>query len=788
MRLCKLLRFNFSRCNLAVLTQGSLSSSDAAPVRGFYSSFSYENELQSIDVPDMSTQLLPFQKEGVGWMMQREMSHIGGIMADHLGMGKTVQMIGLCLVSDKVNKGLYSKQMQQRRMLAEGSRLITVLRQLQRISVVANCSRINRPGDDLSSLITTTSDLLKTKQGDYKGVRAEIDKWLTFAGKFHPSYQKRALDFLDDVERKEFHLINSKELRTLVVVPAALMLQWKSEIESKVKASRKITVYLYHGDSKLISSTELETFDFVITTYDTLTNSAAPAFIPGDDPRTFAFSRREAGPLFHIQWKRIILDEAHMIRHARTQRWRAVQELQGLHRWAVTATPLHNSIDDLQNLLHFIGLPRLPVLPGGNAEELLADPLLQRSIAKSLQPAFLRRGPVMMRNGVKEVLVKLPPKTEVVIKQPFSVRESHMYNSILARSRSALATSENKEGVFHIFAMMTRLRQVCCHSWISQGRAVQISVCGICKSEASAPVTTKCGHAFCHECLLLRFRDAVDGDDVATRIECPTCAQTITFSSVFKRTTPSSSQRIAQYKNHEFELSTKLRMVLRSIHDMQKNHPADKMIIFSQFTSFMDVISVALDRYNIAFLRIDGTMSLSNRNAVIRQFQTTEHIKIVLASKTATGVGLNLTAANHVVVVDPWWNPAIEEQAVHRCYRIGQKKPVYVTRFIISDTIEQYCYEICQRKKEFGDAVLRAATAGDSGAKVAASRLQELMSRLKYVGDGEQEDSATKASDDALDGDKDERHKPSATENESTHSLEFSSLHGHDDESETTVV
>ncbi|KAG5499804.1 hypothetical protein GH5_03939 [Leishmania sp. Ghana 2012 LV757] len=787
MRLCKLLWLKFTRSNLAVLSQGTSCSSDAAPVRGFYSSFSYEDELQSIDVPDMNTQLLPFQKEGVGWMMQREISHVGGIMADHLGMGKTVQMIGLCLVSHEINKELFSKEIRHRRMLAEGSRLLTVLRQLQRISVIANCSRINRPADDLSSLISSTTDLLKTKEGDYKRVREEIDKWLMFAGKFHPSYQKRATDFLDDTEMKDFCLINSKELRTLVVVPAALMLQWKSEIESKVKASRKVTVYLYHGESKLISSTELETFDFVITTYDTLTHSAAPAFIPGDDPRTFAFSRKEAGPLFHIQWKRIILDEAHMIRHARTQRWRAVQELQGLHRWAVTATPLHNSIDDLQNLLHFVGLPRLPVLPGGNTEELLADPLLQRSIARSLQPAFLRRGPVMMRNGVREVLVKLPPKTEVVVKQPFSVRESHIYNSILARSKSALATSEHKEGAFHIFAMMTRLRQACCHSWISQGRAVQISVCGICRSEASSPVATKCGHTFCHECLLLRFRDAVDGDNIAARIECPTCLYTITFSSVFRKTTPSSSQRIAQYKKNEFELSTKLRMVLRSIHDMQKNHPTDKMIIFSQFTSFMDVISVALDRYNIACLRIDGTMSLSNRNAVIRQFQTSDHIKIVLASKTATGVGLNLTAANHVVVVDPWWNPAIEEQAVHRCYRIGQKKPVYVTRFIIADTIEQYCYEICQRKKEFGDAVLRAATAGNSGAQVAASRLQELMARLKYVGDGKEVDASTQLSDETRDDEGVEQNS-SAAADESTHKPVFGSPQDEDDESEITVV
>lgn len=734
MRLTLFLCFRRTCRRFAVVAQGPSDSSDSASVSGFYSSFTYENELRTIEVPDMETQLLPFQKEGVGWMAQREMNHVGGIMADHLGMGKTVQMIGLCLVSEHVNKDFYSREMKQRSVVAEGNRFITVLRQLQRISVIANCSRINRPAEDLSSLISKTAEFTKAGNGDFSPVRCELDKWLKFTSKFHPSYGRRASDFLDDVEKKDFALIESKELRTLVVVPAALMLQWKSEIESKVKASRKISVYIYHGENKFVSNTELETFDFVITTYDTLTSSASAAFFPSEDNRSFLFRRKDAGPLFHILWKRIILDEAHMIRHPRTQRWRAVQELQGFHRWAVTATPLHNSIDDLQNLLHFTGLPRLPVLPGSSSEELLNDPLLQRSIARSLQPAFLRRGPVMIRNGAREVLVQLPPKTELVAKQPFTVEESHMYNSILARSRSALATSEHGDGVFHIFAMMTRLRQACCHQWISKGRALKVSFCAICNNEASAPVMSKCDHVFCTECLLLRFREAVDGDTVAARIPCPVCASVISYKSIFKKHTMTSTERIAVYKKNEFELSTKLRMILRSIYEMQKHHPDDKMIIFSHFTSFMDVITVALDRYKINCLRIDGTMTLSNRNSTIQHFQTNKNVKVILASKTATGVGLNLTAANHVLVVDPWWNPAIEEQAVHRAYRIGQKKPVYVTRFIISDTIEQYCFEICQRKKEFGDAVLRAATSGDSGAKLAASRLQELMARLKYVG------------------------------------------------------
>ncbi|EPY21262.1 DNA repair protein [Strigomonas culicis] len=733
MRRCAFNYFRRTCCFLSTITQGPIDSSDSSEIKGFYSSFSYDDELKQVEVPHLSMELLPFQKEGVGWMAQRELTHIGGIMADHLGMGKTVQMIGLCLMTDSMNKLMKSNNFAHKNPAVEGNRLLTVLRQMQRLSFISNCSRINRPAEDLLHLISQVNTAMDRQGSGFKHVRSELEKWLQFASKFYPSYEKRAISFLNDEQKRDFELIESKELRTLVVVPASLLLQWKSEIESKIKKSRGISVYLYHGGNKWVSSTELETYDFVITTYETLTYSAVDAFIPGDKANSFAFLRKGAGPLFHIHWKRIILDEAHMVRHAKTQRWRAVQELRGLHRWAVTATPLHNSLEDLQNLLFFVGVPKLPLLPGSNSEDLLNDPALQHSIARSLQPALLRRGPIMYRNGQREVLVQLPTKTEVVTTESFSLPESQLYNGVLAKSRSALASSERKEGTFHIFAMMTRLRQACCHPWISEGRSLKVSVCGICQCEAVGTVTTKCGHAFCNECLLLRFREAVDGDELATKIPCPTCAEAVSYDSVFKKQILSSAARIAQFKEREFELSTKLKMILKAISDMKKNHPKDKMIIFSHFTSFMDVISVALDRYQIEHLRLDGTMPLTLRNSTIQHFQSSTSVQVILASKTSTGVGLNLTAANHVLVVDPWWNPAIEEQAVHRCYRIGQRKPVYVTRFIIADTIEQYCFDICQKKKEFGDAILKAATSNNSSAKLAATRLQQLMARLSYV-------------------------------------------------------
>jgi SNF2 family DNA or RNA helicase len=697
---------------LCCRVQQDISSIDL-PAKSFYGEFSY-NLGKAVEVSGLSVNLFPFQKEGIGWMIQRERFGIGGIMADHLGMGKTVQMIGLCLGADSVAT---ISQLEDRAPASHcGFRILTVLRQLSRMAAVASCTKLNRPAREIHKIAASLEEKIQQGCTEFLHEKDEMEKWLSFSSKFFPAFEKRARTFVEDSPQQMF-AVEAKVLRTLVVVPAALMLQWKSEIETKIDPQRRISVFVLHGKNKSTNVAELENYDFVVTTYDTVANMA---------PRDGNCAR---GSIFDVVWKRIILDEAHVIRHASTQRWKAVLLLRGSKRWAITATPLHNSIEDIQNLLHFTGNALLPVIHKSHSQEILDDPTLQKVIAQSLQPVFLRRGPVIVRNGVKEVLVSLPPKHESVISKPLSDIECTRYNKILSQSRSVVDGSSTAA---HIFSLMTKLRLTCCHPWLADATGVQVHVCGLCKCEAAQCVTTKCNHKFCQECLLQKFRDAIDGDSEARRIPCPECSAPVSNSALGKRYT-SPQQRFAKFQERgQVETSTKLEMILNAIDGMLEHHPHDKMIIFSHFTSFLDVIELMLESRRIETARLDGTMALSARNSVIRNFQTSD-TPVLLASKTATGVGLNLTMANHVIVVDPWWNPAIEEQAVHRCHRIGQKKPVHVSRFVISDTIEHYCFEIAQKKKEFGDAILRAAST-EGGAKAASSKLQELLARLNYVG------------------------------------------------------
>lgn len=140
-----------------------------------------------------------------------------------------------------------------------------------------------------------------------------------------------------------------------------------------------------------------------------------------------------------------------------------------------------------------------------------------------------------------------------------------------------------------------------------------------------------------------------------------------------------------------------------------------KAIVFSQWTSLLDRIEPHLEAAEIRFLRLDG--STRDRGAVVEAFQAEGGPPVLLSSLKAGGTGLNLTAADHVFLMDPWWNPAAEDQAADRAHRIGQQRPVTVYRLIAKDTIEEGMLQLQERKRALQDAAL-----GEGGAAAGLTR------------------------------------------------------------------
>ena len=148
-----------------------------------------------------------------------------------------------------------------------------------------------------------------------------------------------------------------------------------------------------------------------------------------------------------------------------------------------------------------------------------------------------------------------------------------------------------------------------------------------------------------------------------------------------------------------------------------------KALVFSQWTSLLDLTEPHLRHAGIDFVRLDG--STRDRGAVVARFQDDSGPPVMLISLKAGGTGLNLTAADHVFLLDPWWNPAVEAQAADRAHRIGQERPVMVYRLVAEETVEERILLLQQRKREIDDAALAGT---DRAASLTRQDLLELLS------------------------------------------------------------
>jgi len=154
----------------------------------------------------------------------------------------------------------------------------------------------------------------------------------------------------------------------------------------------------------------------------------------------------------------------------------------------------------------------------------------------------------------------------------------------------------------------------------------------------------------------------------------------------------------------EFQSSTKIEALLDEVNKMTQGDPAAKGIVFSQFGSMLELVEFRMKRAGISCVVFRGGMSMQAREDALAAFNEDPSLKIILISLKAGGEGLNLQVANHVFLLDPWWNPACEMQAIQRAHRIGQTKPVKAFRFITADTIEEKIIKLQEKKQLVFDA------------------------------------------------------------------------------------
>ncbi|KAF2666961.1 DNA repair protein, RAD5 [Microthyrium microscopicum] len=245
---------------------------------------------------------------------------------------------------------------------------------------------------------------------------------------------------------------------------------------------------------------------------------------------------------------------------------------------------------------------------------------------------------------------------------------------------------------------------------IQEESAVECPIC--CEEPMNEQTVTGCWHSACKQCILDYIQHQREKGQTP---KCFNCREEINNRDLFEvvrhdgvehghtGTSELSTSKAAASKISLRRLgingSTKISALLTELKKLRVQDPMTKSVVFSQFTSFLDLIEPALKRDHIAFLRFDGTMAQKQRAAVIDEFVNRRNGVVLLLSLRAGGVGLNLTAAKHVFMMDPWWSFAVEAQAIDRVHRMGQESEVHVTRFIIQGTVEERMLKIQERKR-----------------------------------------------------------------------------------------
>jgi len=249
---------------------------------------------------------------------------------------------------------------------------------------------------------------------------------------------------------------------------------------------------------------------------------------------------------------------------------------------------------------------------------------------------------------------------------------------------------------------------------LAQIRSEASHECPICAEEPMIEQTvTGCWHSACKKCLLQYIKHETSREKVP---RCVHCREPINVRDLFEvirhddddgngdmaaalSGTQGKGGRISLQRVGTSDSSSKVMLLIRYLRELRREHGRIKSVVFSQFTSFLSLIEPALERAGMDFLRLDGSMSQKARAAVLAKFREAGRFTVLLISLKAGGVGLNLTSARRVFMMDPWWSFAVEAQAIDRVHRMGQEGEVKVYRFIVQDSVEERMLKVQDRKK-----------------------------------------------------------------------------------------
>ncbi|XP_028656567.1 transcription termination factor 2 [Erpetoichthys calabaricus] len=506
---------------------------------------------------------------------------------------------------------------------------------------------------------------------------------------------------------------------SLIICPASLVHHWKKEIERHVKGSR-LSVYLYHGQNREKNARILSEYDVVVTTYS-LVSKEIPVKKEEDSPIAEEVKQDSKAmshsPLMQVIWSRIILDEAHNIKNPRVQTSIAVCKLRAEGRWAVTGTPIHNNLLDMYSLLKFLRCSPFDEYKlwkaqvdngskrGGERLNILTQSLLLRRTKDQL-------------DSVGKPLVSLPERNLRIHSLKLSNDEQSVYDVLLAQSRSTLQSylkRHEKKDESCNDCTINPFEKVAQEFGVTQSPAICSSQ-GNPQLQATSTIhilslLLRLRQCCCHLSLLKKALDHTDLQTEGISLTLEEQLNALTLSEVSTLESESTVTLNGSKFNSELfndtKESTKIAALLAKLKNIAASPDLQKSVIVSQWTSMLRIVAVHLDQMGLSYTTIDGSVNPKKRIDLVEDFNTNRKGKqVMLLSLCAGGVGLNLVGGNHLFLLDLHWNPALEDQACDRVYRVGQLRDVTIHRFVCEGTVEEKISQLQGKKKELAKSVL----------------------------------------------------------------------------------
>lgn len=558
----------------------------------------------------------------------------------------------------------------------------------------------------LGKTLTTIAHVLQQKQNFLENKVNTVDQWQS---------REKAVQNLEAAIKKT--------KATLIIAPASVLHQWAKEIERRVKPG-KLKFLVYHGPNREKSIQRLIDNDIVLTTYtlvskevgvDKTENAEAPA----QDGADVAQSELSgAGPelpmLLKIGWERIVLDEAHNIKNHKSVTSMAICRLRAAYRWALSGTPIQNNLLDMYSLLRFLRFSPFDEykvwkrhIDNGRGDTKRLNTIVQALLLRRTKDQTTSQG---------KSLVELPSKTIETVEVTLATEERTVYEKLFRKTQSTVrAYVKRHDGSSS--SPGTTLE--------NSSNSTRSEYSGDCKEAKPAPISQaqKTGSQIL--VLLLRLRqccshlslmrdnleaESLDSDGIELSLEEQMKGMQLEEIAEDK---DGSMTNLLQLKIfHKSGTSTKLRSVLDKIQSVTRGKSKDKCVVVSQWTKMLEIVAHHLSGKGISHAVIQGNIPAKKRMELVDDFNMNPNgAQVMLVSLRAGGVGLNLIGGNHLFLLDNHWNPALEEQACDRIFRIGQAKNVFIYRFLCKDTIEEKILGLQTSKLSLAKSVLTGSQA-----------------------------------------------------------------------------